>query len=137
MQQEKNNVVMDTNIVVSAAISSDGTPARIFELFLEKSILNYTTDEIIDEISEVIDRPLLGIDKDYKKFILDNFKLLSVIIKPTFDEDAVPDKDDNKFINCALSAKADIISGDSHLLKLGSYKGVKILSAKQFLDKVL
>ena len=128
---------MDTNIVVSAAISSDGTPARIFELFLEKSILNYTTDEIIDEISEVIDRPLLGIDKDYKKFILDNFKLLSVIIKPTFDEDAVPDKDDNKFINCALSAKADIISGDSHLLKLGSYKGVKILSAKQFLDKVL
>lgn len=135
MQQEGNKVVLDTNIVVSAAISTDGTPAKIFELFLEKKLLNYTTDKIIDEVSEVMDRPSLGIDKEYKKFILDNFKLLSVKVKPTFDEDAVPeDKDDNMFVNCALTVKADIISGNKHLLRLGEYKGIKILSAKKFLD---
>ena len=136
MQLEANKVVLDTNIVVSAAISIDGTPAKIFELFLEKKILNHTTQEIIDEIKDVMGRPSLNIGREYKKFVLDNFKLNSVIIKPAFKENAVPeDEADNKFINCALSAKADIVSGDKHLLRLGNYKGVNILSAKEFLDK--
>ena len=136
MQLETNKVVLDTNIVVSAAISIDGTPAKIFELFLEKKILNHTTQEIIDEIEDVMDRPSLDVDNEYKKFVLDNFKLNSAIIKPAFKENAVPeDEADNKFINCALSAKADIVSGDKHLLRLGNYKGVKILSAKEFLDR--
>jgi len=133
--QQGNEVVLDTNIVVSAAISLDGTPAKIFELFLEKKIVNYTTEEIIEE---VINRPVFGeyIGGEYKKFILDNFKLLSVVVKPNFDEKAVPqDEADNKFINCALTAKANIVSGNKHLLNLDSYKGIKIYGAKEFLDK--
>ena len=130
-----NKIVLDTNIVVSAVISTDGTPAKVFELLLSKQVVNYTSDEIIEEVVEVMDRPSLGLDKEYKKFILDNFKLLSVKVKPTFDENAVPeDKDDDKFINCALTVKADIISGNKHLLKLKEYKGVKVYSAKAFLD---
>jgi len=35
MQPGRNKAVMDTNIVISAAISTDGTPAKIFELFLD------------------------------------------------------------------------------------------------------
>lgn len=57
------------------------------------------------------------------------------MIKPKFDEKAVPeDEADDKFVNCALTVKADIVSGDKHPLRLGNYKGVKILSAKEFLD---
>jgi len=134
-----HNVVLDANIVISAAISKDGNPAEIFELFLSSKIKNYTTKEILGEIEVVLNRPLLKkyLNEEYKKFIFENFKELSFIIEPSFDENAVlEDKKDNKFINCALSANADIISGDNHLLKLGNYKGIKIFSAKNFLEKL-
>ena len=132
MQQDR--VVLDTNIVVSAAISTEGTPAQIFESLLEKKFKNYTSKDIIDEIREVIQRPTLQIDKELQKFILDNFKSASILIKPTFNEKVTEDEADNKFINCALTAKANIVSGDNHLLKLKEYKGIKIFEAKEFLD---
>ncbi len=138
MQPERNKVVMDTNIVVSAAISIDGTPAKIFELFLNKKIVNYTSEEIINEIEEVINRPAFReyISDEYKKFILDSFKLNSVVVKPAIDEEAVPeDEADNKFVNCALSVKADIVSGDKHLKGLKHYKGINIWDAKAFLNR--
>jgi len=134
-----NKVVLDTNIVVSAAISADGTPAKIFELFLEKKIINHTTSRIISELKEVMDRPHISdcISEEYKAFILDKFILLSALIKPIFKENAVPeDEADNEFVNCALTVKADIISGDNHLLKLGMYKGIKIFGANEFLDMI-
>jgi len=138
MQPGRNKIVMDTNIVVSAAISTDGTPAKIFELFLNKKIVNYTSEEIIKEIEEVINRPAFReyISDEYKKFILDSFKLNSVVVKPTIDENAVPeDEADNKLINCALSVKSDIVSGDKHLKELKHYKGINIWDAKAFLDR--
>ncbi len=134
--QQGSNVIIDTNIVVSAAISLDGAPAKVFELFLEKKIINYTTEKILSEVREVMNRPYFKehIDEEYRRFILDALRKHSVIVEPRFNEDAVPqDKADNEFVNCALTAKADIISGNKHLLELVEYKGVKILGAKAFL----
>lgn len=136
MQQEKSKVVLDTNIVISAAISMRGSPAKVFELLLKKKIINYTTREIIDEIEEVIERPLIRkcIDDEYKSFIMDKFQNNSIIIKPAFSETVVKqDSKDDKFINCALSANTNIISGDKHLLQLKEYKGIKILTANEFI----
>ena len=45
------------------------------------------------------------------------------------------DPKDNIILECALAAKAGyIVSGDKHLLKLKEYKGIKIMSAREFLD---
>ncbi len=140
MQQGKPKVVLDTNIVISAGISTEGSPAKIFELLLKKKIINYTTQDILEEIERVMQRPAIKecIDKGYKKFILENFKKNSIIIKSEFNEKAVlRDHFDDKFINCALSAKANIISGDGHLLELKEYKSIKILCAKEFLGEFL
>lgn len=44
------------------------------------------------------------------------------------------DPDDNKFIECAMAAGADlIVSGDKHLLGLKAYGGVQMLSPAEFL----
>ncbi len=139
MQQEKPKIVIDTNIVISATISKDGKPAKILELLFKTKLINYTSLEIIQEITEVIERPLLKkyINEDYKKFILNNFRKYSIIIKPVFNEKIITtDPPDNKFINCALTAKADIITGDRHLLEIKTYKEIKIISAKVFLEQL-
>ena len=47
------------------------------------------------------------------------------------------DPDDDKFIDAALTAGATIIvSGDRHLLALGTVEGIEILTARQFLDRL-
>jgi predicted nucleic acid-binding protein len=50
--------------------------------------------------------------------------------------DAVPDDpDDNIIIACAIESEADaIVSGDQHLLSLGSYHGIPIVKAVDFLS---
>lgn len=47
------------------------------------------------------------------------------------------DPDDDKFIDAALTAGATtIVSGDRHLLALGTVEGIEILTARQFLDRL-
>jgi len=46
----------------------------------------------------------------------------------------IEDPDDDIFIGAALASGAEfIISGDEHLLNLGEYEGVRIVSAREFL----
>lgn len=43
------------------------------------------------------------------------------------------DPDDDKFLDCAVAAQAEIIvSGDEHLLSLGSFQGIQILTPAAF-----
>ena len=47
----------------------------------------------------------------------------------------VADPTDNKFLEAALSGKVDfIVSGDSHLLELGSFREISIITAKEFIS---
>lgn len=136
-QENKPRVVIDTNIIISAPLAQDAKPARIFELLLLEKIENYTTHAIIDEINKVFDSVKISklISQAKKDFIINNFKVFSKIVKPEIKLDIVKeDKADNKFLECALIAKADyIISGDKHLLKLKKFQDINIVSPKEFL----
>ncbi|MDR2577261.1 MAG: putative toxin-antitoxin system toxin component, PIN family [Chitinispirillales bacterium] len=47
------------------------------------------------------------------------------------------DHTDNKFIECAITAGADcIITGNKDLLVLKEYNGIKIITAKEYLEIV-
>lgn len=139
MLTEKVKVVIDTNIIISAFISPFGASAQIFELFLQGNIINYTSEEIIEELAMVISRPKFigSIENRDKQFMIDNFRALSFIIYPAYHEKVIiADPQDDKFINCALTANADIVSGDRHLLELRKHKTVRILSPREFLERL-
>ena len=135
--QEKLKVVLDTNIIISSAISKNGNPAKIFELLLLEKIENYTTKEIIKEIETVFNRERIRklITLTDKEFIINTYKTFSVLISPDKKHKIVKeDKDDDKFIDCAIKAKAHyIISGDPHLTNLKEYKGIKIIKPSEFI----
>ena len=134
MHTEKRRVVLDTNIVISAFISQFGAAAQIFEMFLEGNIINYTSEEILQEAEEVIHRLEFTEYIADKKFMIDNLRKLSLIINVTSNEMIVrEDPADDKIVNCALDAGADIVSWDNHLLKLKKFRNVKIISPKEFL----
>ena len=128
--------VIDTNVIVSAAKSTDGNPAQIFEMLLLEEITNYTTKDIIGEIKEVLARPTIKLNLIGQEFILNNFEKSSVKIQTISKFNIVKeDPDDNKFLECAVDSKAEyIISGDDHLLKLKEFKGIKIVTPAEFVE---
>tara|TARA_Y100000310_G_scaffold344610_1_gene458279 strand:+ start:301 stop:723 length:423 start_codon:yes stop_codon:yes gene_type:complete len=131
-------VVLDTNIIISAVLSSDGNPAKIFEMLLSEKIQNFTTTEIIEEITGVLNRPRISKRLNFgeKEFILNNFNQFSTLINPIIKlMEIKEDPDDNKFLECAISAHVHyIISGDYHLLNVKEFKGIPIVRPAEFVQ---
>jgi predicted nucleic acid-binding protein len=49
----------------------------------------------------------------------------------------IEDVEDNRILECAVAAGADIIvSGDKHLLELGKFKKTKIVTPRVFFDSI-
>ena len=135
----KIRAVIDTNIDISSVISKQGNPARIIERLSKGDFENYLTQEIISEIKGILERADVKSITSYEYiiFIFSNFLRCSRLIAPMFDERVIlNDKSDDKFINCALSANADVVSGDKHLLGLKKHKGVRIFSPREFLERL-
>jgi putative PIN family toxin of toxin-antitoxin system len=136
-------VVVDTNQFVSALINKKGQPARLLDLWRQQHFILVTCPEIIAEIKEVLEYP--RIRKKYKLNKTDIQSLLHLIEHEAVVLPSSPtvhiikeDIDDNKFLACALAAKAEyIVTGDQHLLSLGRYESISIVTVKDFLFNFL
>ena len=132
-------VVVDTNQFVSALISKKGPSARLLDLWRQQHFILVTSPEIILEIKKVLEYP--HISQKYKLAKAEIHSLLLLIEHEAVVLSSLPavhiikeDPDDNKFLACALAAKAEyIVSGDRHLLSLGSYQSIAIVTVKDFL----
>jgi hypothetical protein len=106
-------------------------------MLIKEEIDNFTTTEIIDEIEDVLRRPKIVkyLNSIERQFMLDTFTRFSKQVKPTIKlQEVKDDPDDDKFLECAVTAKVDyIISGDPHLLNIKEFRSIKIVSPAQFL----
>jgi len=126
-------VVLDTNVFISALFWK-GAPYQIFKRILEGAILNFISPKILEELkSRLLEKFKLPPEK-VKEF-LEIIVFNSQIVYPKKKLSVVKkDPEDNKILECALEAKASfVISGDKHLLEIKEYKGIKIISPKEFL----
>ena len=136
-------VVLDTNQHISAIIRPNGHPAQIVKLWRVGLIELAISPVILEEFEAVVHRPRIQqkynlSDADIAEY-LEVLKTFAVIVPGTITVNAVPDDpDDDIIIACAIEAEADvIISGDRHLLSLGSYQGVPIVKAVEFLNSYI
>ena len=128
-------VVADTNVVVSALLFG-GKPGELIPLWQGRSIKPAASKEIIDEYLRVLTCPKFKLSEEDINFILYREILpYFEIIEVHSDERIIEkDREDDKFIRCALAGKAKfIVSGDNHLLAIKSYWKIKILSPADFL----
>lgn len=126
-------VVLDTNILISA-IFWRGNPYRVVRNALKKKYSLYLSTEILNELEEKL-KVKFKFPEDNINNHIELLKEYGKIIVPISKVNAIKeDPDDNKVLECAETAKADyIVSGDAHLLKLKEFKGIKIVTAKEFL----
>jgi len=133
--------VLDTNVWVSALLWG-GKPAEVIKAAEEGKIDIFASEETVGEINQVLAYPKIAkilqadglLHEELIEAVLKVVKFVEVTkkVKVVLEHSA-----DDKFIACALAAKADyLVSGDRHLLKIGSYKKTRIVTVAEFL-KVL
>ncbi|MBD3386297.1 putative toxin-antitoxin system toxin component, PIN family [candidate division KSB1 bacterium] len=134
----KLRIVLDTNVLISG-IFFTGSPYEILKAWKEKHIQFVITAEIFDEyvrVAEILSNKYATVNISK---VLDLIAIHSEIIQPVvLPTQICEDKDDDKFIACALSGEVDVIvSGDKHLLRLNGFKGIEIIKPKSFCVKYL
>jgi len=134
----RKRVVVDSNVLVSAAVYPD-SPAALAYVTAALCCDLYASQETLTEIEQVLLRPKF--DRYFaaggptrERFLSDYRALVNVaeVMEAVTD---CPDPKDNRFLSLALSVKADmIVSGDrKHLLPMHPYRGIAILSCEAFL----
>jgi len=128
-------IIIDTNIVISGLFFG-GYPRLIIESVVNNKIEAVASIEIIKEYKEVIYRY-----KNRTSFSLNDrltkvfFHCLNIIHTST-KLNVCRDKDDDKFIECAVDAHAHyVVSGDKDLLSLEEYEDITIITAKDFCEQ--
>jgi putative PIN family toxin of toxin-antitoxin system len=128
-------LVIDTNVFVSALISTRSIPALLLDEAGKKYTL-FISKEILAEVEEVISRKKFGFSTQKISSAMEAIMSFSEIINPELKVDVIKsDPDDNKILECAISCNAQyIVSGDSHLLDLREYGSIKIINPKNALE---
>lgn len=134
---KKIKVVFDTNVWISIFLKK-----VLSEEFaqINDQISLYVSKEIILEISKVLMYPkiseILKESRIHEREILQAISKKSKIVNPNIKLKVIDeDTEDNKILECALTAKADVIvTGDKHLLKIGKFRKTRIVTPREFLD---
>jgi len=129
--------VVDTNVFISSFLNPKGTPRKVISLWKTGELIICLSAEILEEYIEVLIRMGLK-DEPETGELLELFRKRINIDFVAIDQDIkliASDPDDDKFIECAVNAGAEvIITGDRHLKDLKQYKGIDILSPAEFID---
>jgi putative PIN family toxin of toxin-antitoxin system len=126
-------IVLDTNVLI-AAHAAHGLASSVFELCLREHTI-VIISEILRELAEGLLKKV-AMPPSVAAPIIELLKRAAEIVKPIpVPSISCRDADDLHVLGLAVSARADrIITGDGDLLILGSFRGIPIVSPRQFWD---
>ncbi|MBI3070120.1 MAG: putative toxin-antitoxin system toxin component, PIN family [Candidatus Levybacteria bacterium] len=131
----KPRVVLDSNILISAYVFG-GKPESVFNLILAEQTQGVTSRILISEFLDVL----------RKKFKVSQTEILEIqseienifeVVYPKKTFNIVKDFADNRVLEAATEGGCTyIVTGDKELLELGRWKGISIITADQFLERI-
>ena len=129
-------VTGDTNFLISATQWDYSVAHKLLKKFILSDAEIFTTQDILDETAEVLERDFEYSTNEAKN-IIGKILLFAKLIETKQKINVIKeDPDDNKIIECAIESSSDyIVTYDRHLLKLKEYKGIKIITPEEILKK--
>ncbi|MDR2893181.1 MAG: putative toxin-antitoxin system toxin component, PIN family [Deltaproteobacteria bacterium] len=128
-------LLIDTNILVSAALFPNSVPAKAFTKAVIPPHEAVVCDYSLDEMRRVFNRKFLHRLGDFESFVSRLILAIEVIGTPdqknsVEGESAIRDVNDRPIFRAAVSAKVDIIiTGDKDFLESGIAKPKSITAA--------
>ncbi len=129
-------LVIDTNIVVSAALKPDGLQRTVLLLAVTKPARLYVTEALLAEYQEVLARPEFKIRKALRQQLIQLIRKRAQQVNPVRVLQVAKDPDDDKFMECADAARADyLITGNlRHFPRF--WKNTKVITSREFVSIV-
>lgn len=128
-------VVLDTNVLISAALSLHGKPREVLDWVAEHGTI-LSSEETLEEFITRIKRPKFSpyLDPEQRDAYIEWLVLYTEPVEVEEEIEACRDSDDDKFLELAISGAADVIvSGDSDLTALHPFRDIPILTPDEFL----
>lgn len=130
-------IFIDTNIIVSAVLSTDSVPWKAYDLAVSLPNQGIISSHVLNELINTFQRKLPSQMYKLHHFLATSFLSLQIVSVPRNVEDAeenIRDPKDRPILRAAVKAKADIIlTGDKDLLESG-ITSPQIMTAREFLN---
>jgi uncharacterized protein len=125
-------VVLDTNVLVSAALIAGGQEARILRAWRAGTFDLVVSPAILEEIGRVLTEARIRrrrwMTDDEVAMLLEGLAQESVLVPGGARIQVSRDPTDDKFLAAAIEGRADyVVTGDRDLLDLETYRGVRMI----------
>ena len=131
--------VVDTNVLISALLQPSGRTAAALEAMRAAGGVLIFSDETFAELAARLARPKFDryVDQMIRRQFLSDLAAVAEWVAIEGTVRACRDRDDDKFLETAISGEADcIVTGDRDLLALDPFEGVAIVTPRDFLSAV-
>jgi putative PIN family toxin of toxin-antitoxin system len=135
---KNSKITADTNVLISSLICVSAVAVKVIDLAEEGLCEIAVSEDIIKEFNRVAVIKF-GWNKEKTSLAEGVLRRLCKVVSPAIKVKAVKqDPDDDKIIECAIEAGSHyIVTGDKHLLDLGGYKTIKILTLADFIKLMI
>ncbi len=140
MGKKKLRVVLDTNVILSALLFG-GRLEFIRRAWKRGKLTLLFSEDTLEELVKVLHYPKFALTEEEIDFLL-YVEILpyseTVEVKFRVEEEVCRDSDDVKFLECAVSGRADfVVSGDKELLSVGEIEGIKIITPAELKELLI
>jgi putative PIN family toxin of toxin-antitoxin system len=130
-------ITADTNVIISA-LNFSGNSARILDMVEAGEIRLAISNDILNEVERVLQRPKFGWTQEQVDGAIRGLSAFAEHVEPKQCINVVKeDPTDDRILACAAASGSEyLVSGDRHLLKIGQYQGVKIVTPADFIEVI-
>jgi uncharacterized protein len=133
---EHERVVLDTNVVLSGLLFPGAIPSLALLKAQNSHFLG--SDATMLEIVEVMNRPRFDryLERSLRQQLVAEYLNACEAVPILFPIRACRDPKDDKFLEVAVHGRADaIVTGDADLLDLNPFRGIAILTPREYLEQ--
>jgi putative PIN family toxin of toxin-antitoxin system len=129
-------LVLDTNVIVSAALKPDGLQRTVLLFAVTRPARLYVSAAILAEYRDVLSRPELKIRRGLRQQLIQLVRNAAHVVSPVKQFQVTRDPNDNIFVECADAARADyLVTGNQrHFPRF--WKKTKIITSRELIDLV-
>lgn len=134
--------VLDANVLISALVRPSGPPGQILHALLSRQAFELVlSSEIVAEVERGLELPrirkYLTDPRDARLVVADIVALADLVEETATVSGVCRDPEDDRVLGAALEGRAAmIVTGDRDLLALKEHEGVRIMTPREFLDRL-
>lgn len=129
-------VVLDTNVVVSGFLNPAGSPGMLVRLAAERILSVCYDARVLAEYREVLLRPKFELSARLVDPFLEQIEAEGFLAGAVPLPRALPDRDDEPFLEIAIAAQAPLVTGNVRHFPSGSRAGAEVLSPAELLERL-